>query len=251
METALDPTKIFPEDALQFIVDTGDCWEWLGDTKKMAFGHEEPRYGSKSVHAFAAKFSGLTLATGTYFLTTGENDRCVHPEHLTNPHSAVGRMLFIKERTRREGDCLIWTGSTRKGVPMFPWNKPGRSTHSNFSVHRFVYTEEHGMRPPHNTALMMTCGNDMCVNHEHIRYNVRAHTERCEYGHEIPERYRNFCPTCKYNRGRTMSECPRGHSIDAEDAAEVAQTGCWECRREDANEWIRARNRETLQKGHV
>lgn len=246
MGTKLDPANVFPKKAVPFVDVTDDCWVWTGDTK-ISQGREQPRYGTNSAHSFVARYNQLNVSMGLMLWPACENVRCVHPDHLALPHSVVGRMLFIKERSVAEGDCLIWKGSVRNGSPIFPWRKPGRSAHSNYSVHRFVYTEEHGERPPHSSAVSLTCGNQLCVSHKHIRYTVLGLGRKCPQGHELPPQYDTFCPTCRYAATRVMSECPRGHEIPPEEAADTGRKGCRYCRREDADAWITERNKALLE----
>lgn len=109
-------------------------------------------------------------------------------EDCSNPHDAKGycathyarfrrygdprqvtRLRFVNPddsfaaRTRREGECLVWTGHmNRKGYGSI--SDGGRER----LVHRWVYERMHGLIPP-GMEVDHTCHNPSCVEASHLR----------------------------------------------------------------------------------
>lgn len=71
-------------------------------------------------------------------------------------------------RTRRVGECLIWTGSkTPKGYGMI-----GGSRNRHY-VYRWVYEQRHGEIPA-NMEIDHICGNPSCCEITHLRAVTRS-----------------------------------------------------------------------------
>jgi hypothetical protein len=70
----------------------------------------------------------------------------------------------IKNRTRRDGDCVVWTGKRfRDG------DQSGRVRVSRIAipVHRAVYSWEFGV-VPEGMDVRQQCGNPLCVHRGHL-----------------------------------------------------------------------------------
>lgn len=66
----------------------------------------------------------------------------------------------IAARTRREGDCLVWTGSMTGRTPV--WGKPPKN------ARRISYEISVGEIPP-GYWVWRSCRNDRCVEPSHLR----------------------------------------------------------------------------------
>lgn len=87
--------------------------------------------------------------------------------------------LSIEERLAassvKQGDCLIWTGARRTG------GRYGRIAidGERFGAHRIAYECKHGYLPEH-LHIHHTCGNNLCINPDHLvplepRDHMRLH----------------------------------------------------------------------------
>ena len=123
-------------------------------------------------------------------------------------------MHRIAERTRRDGDCLLWTGCTNRGYPVMRLN--GKQQY----VHRLV---AFGGEPPpgHGQEVHHRCQNKRCVNRDHLeivtpKQHVSKHVhgriqDVCKKGlHSLDDAYwsggKRRCRPCKieYERNRNL-----------------------------------------------
>ena len=104
--------------------------------------------------------------------------------------------LFWKHfwaRTRREGECLIWTGNIKGGVPVCQRDK------KCVNVRRFVYRQSIGELPD-DMKVIMKCKSKHCVSQYHMAMGTLEdqHTKRANsiptgakhYTHTHPEKRR-------------------------------------------------------------
>ena len=77
----------------------------------------------------------------------------------------------LAARTERQGECLIWTGSTSRGYPNF--YAEGKTRY----MHRHLYEERHGPIP---AGLMVdhVCHNPRCVEVSHLRLATLSENNR-------------------------------------------------------------------------
>ena len=77
----------------------------------------------------------------------------------------------LATRTERQGECLIWTGSTSRGYANF--YAEGKTRY----MHRHLYEEKHGPIPD---GLMVdhACHNTRCVEVSHLRLATLSENNR-------------------------------------------------------------------------
>ncbi|TQJ60508.1 AP2 domain-containing protein [Arthrobacter sp. SLBN-83] len=85
------------------------------------------------------------------------------PEHPTNPRYSTPEESFAA-RTKRQGDCLIWTGAKYGDG----YGKITVRSTEAMSVHRWAYEKAHGPIPE-GMKVDHTCHNPLCCNAEHLR----------------------------------------------------------------------------------
>lgn len=117
----------------------------------------------------------------------------------------------IAERTRPEGECLVWTGNIgTHGYPRL--NMDGEL----FLVHRLVRSLADG-HPYDGLVVHHECRNKMCVRLEHLRVLTSQEHAKEHHG------------------GKAF--CPRGHSLaDAYVRRDTNRRACRECIRRRARE---------------
>jgi hypothetical protein len=101
-------------------------------------------------------------------------------------------------KTRKEGECLLYTGRTRgDGVPLFD---TGTST---TTAQRAYLSLTSGSPLARNCSLKITCGNPCCLVH------VRVLPRLCRNGHLLSEnttykdkRGHTRCRRCRANQSR-------------------------------------------------
>lgn len=74
------------------------------------------------------------------------------------------RTLALQRKTRREGDCLIWTGSIcpDRGYGQY------RTQTTNLLVHRMVWEMAYGPVPPGH-EIHHSCENRRCIELDHLQ----------------------------------------------------------------------------------
>lgn len=85
--------------------------------------------------------------------------------------------MSVIERIRQrcikgDGDCWLWTGATSGGVPSI-WRDG-----SCGSARRAVYQEATGASVPHGVPVVMTCGEQACLNPKHMREGSFSEVQR-------------------------------------------------------------------------
>lgn len=67
-------------------------------------------------------------------------------------------------RKQKNGTCWLWYGpSSSKGYPFI--NFQGE----RFSARQFIWEVSHDLKLQAGKSVLVTCGNVMCVNPEHMR----------------------------------------------------------------------------------
>jgi hypothetical protein len=75
--------------------------------------------------------------------------------------------LLVKEildQCEPQGDCLVWTKSTRKG---YGWT---RINGQSWATHRLVAYLIHGEPPENKNLVLHSCDNPPCCNPAHLRW---------------------------------------------------------------------------------
>lgn len=85
------------------------------------------------------------------------------PEHRTNPRYFTPEESFAA-RTKRQGDCLIWTGCTYGDG----YGKISSGPNQSMPVHRWAYEKAHGPIPE-SMKVDHRCHTPLCCNPEHLR----------------------------------------------------------------------------------
>ena len=80
-----------------------------------------------------------------------------------HPFEAAERFF---SKTEKIDNCYIWTAASTNGQGNFYFNGAG------ILAPRFSYILEHG-EIPHWHSVVTTCGNSLCVNHEHLTLKKR------------------------------------------------------------------------------
>lgn len=150
-----------------------ECWMWLGKTRITKAGGFIPclqtNNGVVTAKSVAAVAAGFHNIKGVSFESACGRDLCVHPLHIVQPSSEVGRMLYIKRHSRHEGDCLVWTGNVKGDLPVMPWDMEGGGQRM-VSVPRFVYGVEYNRvaNLPPTVTVDLNCGTKRCVEPTHL-----------------------------------------------------------------------------------
>jgi hypothetical protein len=79
-------------------------------------------------------------------------------------------------KIRHEGDCWIWTAQIIHGNPYF--HEGG----TRVPARRYAYETEFLTTLPPHKAISPNCGNDNCVNPEHMEVHERGTTEYLKHG---------------------------------------------------------------------
>lgn len=184
----MTPWDIFGRHIKNIEVRDDECWVWTGrlyGTQKTPQLSDFKYVNGKKVHAkFGALRYGMRKAgveyVGEQVLVCG-NNMCVNPDHAADTYSVVGRMVFVKNNTSRDGDCEIWesdrsTGYSRISVKFNPEDRL-----TQMHVQKFVWIAEHvpeGWPWPTTGTYETTCRRRHCVSHKHI---VRRTKEGDDY----------------------------------------------------------------------
>lgn len=212
-------------------VDGDDCWL-------------APTGNTKEYKLRAAKYAKREGRGSIHLTQICERPRCVYPEHLIPPQSPAGRLLYIKAHSYQDGDCRIWTGRfTKAGLPTMNLKRPGNKSHSNEDVRRYVYEQEHALYDASRGVITTSCTRLDCVSHLHLECQTRPLDGLCPEGHKLKPDVVAYCATCKNQRGK---QCDRGHEYTSDEAAQIKLYGCTQCLRDNAAEFIAARNAELL-----
>jgi hypothetical protein len=79
-------------------------------------------------------------------------------DYLIRPLHAV--FTFVDMHGGSKTQCWEWLGSMSP-KPLFYWNN------KRLQANRVIYSLKHGIHYNDVPKLVMTCGNDRCVNHNH------------------------------------------------------------------------------------
>lgn len=89
-------------------------------------------------------------------------------------YNRVQPPLSIESRTKKEGDCLVWTGDRVSGKWAYGVITFGNGKNrTRIRAHRWVYEQLVGPIPE-GKILMHTCDNPPCVNIAHLRIGTIA-----------------------------------------------------------------------------
>lgn len=118
----------------------------------------------------------------------------------------------IAMRTRREGDCLVWTGA------LYPNGYGMISTKGkNTRVHRYAWERENGPIPD-GLVIDHLCRNRKCVSPDHLEVVTQAeNVRRGEAGHHMRQ------------KSKAIDSCPRGHAYTPENTR-INRAGARVCR---------------------
>lgn len=128
----------------------------------------------------------------------------------------------LDERTRRDGECLVWTGAN-DGTFGYGrvWVKGrGSGRGCTINAHHWVWEQINGPVPT-GMVVRHRCDNPPCVSIEHLELGTQADNAR-----DRDERGRNA--------NRRKDRCPKGHRYDEENTYVNPRTGhrlCRECGR--------------------
>lgn len=86
-----------------------------------------------------------------------EREYCFTPEQM---------LAWLTEHVRIDGDCRIWAGRKRRGLPIVQWR------HDRWMARRLLWTLS-GRELPHGHMVFDTCGNRGCMNLKHLRAGTR------------------------------------------------------------------------------
>lgn len=153
------PMKLADVFPAELMTVKGECWFLIGPHGRRSAQHE-------ALRREAYRIAGIP--SGTWCELVCKNELCLHPLHYTPRMSVVGRMLYIQERTRQQGDCLIWTGRLCRGRPAVHVYREGASKHSTAIVPYYVWEQEYNRSVPNNYVLDTTCGEPLCVEATHL-----------------------------------------------------------------------------------
>lgn len=213
-------------------VTADECWEWYGPARR--------RNGKLYLYWYrnlnrevAARSTVLNAAYPGVGMVVAicQNERCISPEHLDRESSDPGRLLFVSHNIREEDGHHIWTGQYSGVTPIMPVRTAsGRG--ASMSVRRFVFEQEYGRRVNPGTDVLSTCGIPSCVHHKHAYAPTESEKRKARRDRD---------------RARTVpSTCPRGHARLEGVSVERNHVDCYVCKREEAAEFIAARNKELL-----
>lgn len=81
----------------------------------------------------------------------------------------------FKEYGQPSGQCIIWTGPLNGRYPQFSWTDQG-ARHRRPA--RAVALENTGIQVPARALVFDSCGQDRCVNANHLRVGTQADLDR-------------------------------------------------------------------------
>lgn len=114
----------------------------------------------------------------------------------------------LLKRCKREGDCVIWLGSTTGFTAENQYGVKGYKN-KTYYVHRLMYAHKVGAEIPKGSFLRKLCDSKVCVNPSHFECLTREkfyadiqNKGTCSKGHPMAERPsgRRYCPTCTTRR---------------------------------------------------
>lgn len=86
-----------------------------------------------------------------------EREYCYTPEQM---------LAWLTEHVRLDGECRIWAGRKRRGLPIVQWR------HDRWMARRLLWVLS-GRDLPHGHMVFDTCGNHACMNIRHLRAGTR------------------------------------------------------------------------------
>ena len=106
----------------------------------------------------------------------------------------VRRLEDLLERTSREGECFLWTGSI---------SKQGYARLGPIEVHRLAFQLANGILIHTNFDVMHACRNRHCINPDHLSQGTRSDnlTGRDRYKGGLCKRGHDLATTGKQRPG--------------------------------------------------
>lgn len=147
----------------------GNCWVWQGYLNRNGSPTvKDPatrlNVGVR-VELFEQKFgSGAVGSRNGVRAACGEG-RCVNPDHAYSTKLPVED--WIRLRTTREGDCLVWPGAMTPAGPVAAYNGKARV------MRRVAWAAANG-GVSESECIATVCGNRRCLNAEHMAVVQRA-----------------------------------------------------------------------------
>ena len=93
----------------------------------------------------------------------------------TRAPNGAGALDRAKLHSELQGDCWIWKGYVWQGNPMM-----NSSANTPMLLRPTLLEELHGERPEWAKAATTTCGNRLCVNPDHVKWETMdEYRRRC------------------------------------------------------------------------
>lgn len=150
-------------------------------------------------------------------------------------HHNPGLFTKLMSMTIEDGDCAVWTGSTKAGSPSF-------GTGSKM-VRRMLHEARTGQPVKGGQFARMSCGNSLCVSVEHTRFvSLASHrSSMAKVGWKNPAPRMARMAVVQQAKSRVLdwdkvrdiracesaTEAARKHNISISMASKIKRNECW------------------------